>query len=287
MSLGLREQIKAMASELALDEQATGLTCPQCKGGASGESSFSVRKNIVSANYFCHRSSCDLRGTVNMIGTLGSGPLSTEPPKAKRLVEFAGKLEPLPDKVVEYIQEKWQMDSLSILKQGIQWSPEWDNGGGRIAMPINSRLGARIGFVFRTMLPGVKPKTINYLSSAYEVCMSWYPWTVTGNRSCFKLDFPVVIVEDSISAMRASNVCNAIALLGTNMSDVKLAEIQRAKPKEVIIALDADAQDRAVAMVRKLQGLFESVTLRTLKKDLKDSSDMEIRNVLNVDRTIA
>ena len=62
----VRDKIRDIAGELALDEQATGLTCPYCAGGSSGEKSLSVIRKANKAEYFCHRASCNMHGAVNM-----------------------------------------------------------------------------------------------------------------------------------------------------------------------------------------------------------------------------
>lgn len=101
--------------------------------------------------------------------------------------------------------------------------------------------------------------------------MAWYP-----NRKSRKL----VIVEDQLSAIRASEYMNAVALLGTNLNEEQAYEIQRQKFQESYIALDADAIKQQTALVIRHRGILRLTPLM-LKKDLKDHTPQELEEFFN------
>ena len=136
-------------------------------------------------------------------------------------------------------------------------------------MPVFNADGSEAGAVLRS-LSGAKPKA---LSHTEPLAMAWYrnPRSDT-----------VIIVEDQLSAMRASLYMNAVALLGTNLNEERADEIKRQRFDRHLIALDKDA--RAIMMQHALRWR-SLLQLRPIliEKDLKDSSEQEIKEILGVD----
>lgn len=102
-------------------------------------------------------------------------------------------------------------------------------------------------------LTGEKPKWWRYGKSGL-------PFVSGRHGSC-------VLVEDCASACSVSRHITGIALLGTNLLDSHVAVLR--KYERVFVALDKDATQKALDIVRKLQGIVPT-NLMILNQDLKD-----------------
>lgn len=96
--------------------------------------------------------------------------------------------------------------------------------------------------------------------------MAWYR-----NHGSDKL----IIVEDQLSAIRAADFMNAVALLGVNINDDRAYEIKKGGFKEVFIALDNDAFGLTLSYSVKFRSYLNLVPLK-LHKDIKDMNDDEL-----------
>ena len=102
-------------------------------------------------------------------------------------------------------------------------------------------------------LTGEKPKWWRYGKSGL-------PFVSGRHGSC-------ILVEDCASACSVSRHITGIALLGTNLLDSHVAVLR--KYERVFVALDKDATQKALDIVRKLQGIVPT-NLMILNQDLKD-----------------
>ena len=82
----------------------------------------------------------------------------------------------------------------------------------------------------------------------------------------------VFVVEDCASACAVSNKVTGLALLGTNLLQEHVRVLQ--EYERVYIALDKDATDKALDMVRRLYFLVPT-HLAVLQQDLKNMTDDE------------
>ena len=82
----------------------------------------------------------------------------------------------------------------------------------------------------------------------------------------------VFVVEDCASACAVSNKVTGMALLGTNLLDEHVKRLQ--EYERVFIALDKDATDKALDMIRRLHSLVPT-SLAVLQHDLKNMTDNE------------
>ena len=101
--------------------------------------------------------------------------------------------------------------------------------------------------------------------------MAWY--TSTEGRDV------LIIVEDQLSAIRASDYYDSVALLGTNLNDERVAEINEQGYNRVYLALDKDAFSLAVNYVRDLRSKLPLLLLR-LDKDIKNHSEQELDELM-------
>ena len=128
-------------------------------------------------------------------------------------------------------------------------------------MPVRDAQGAALGVMLRA-LDGRKPKVISHTEQG---ATAWYTnLTAPG----------VIIVEDQLSALRASSFLTSVALLGTNLSDERVAEIRKAGHRPVFLALDNDAIASAVKYVVKYRSTLPMQLVR-LDKDIKDMDNEE------------
>jgi DNA primase len=135
----------------------------------------------------------------------------------------------------------------------------------RLLAPLYDFDGRRFGLNAK-MLPGSEypgSKSIKYLEE--ESLGIAFPRTNPSH------DGTIVVVEDSISAVKLSQFINAVALLGTSMNEDQ-ALFLASKYSHVIIALDPDAAMKAVWMLEKYKGVFEKISVVFLEKDPKDSA---------------
>jgi len=105
-----------------------------------------------------------------------------------------------------------------------------------------------------------------------NVPMSWYPFNFVKSN----LKLPLIVVEDQFSAIKACLYMNSVALLGTNLSALKVNELLKSGYSHIVIALDKDATGKAVDMLLMYKDLFPKLTILVLTKDIKDCSDKEL-----------
>lgn len=128
-------------------------------------------------------------------------------------------------------------------------------------MPVRGYEGEELGVMLRA-LDGRKPKAVSHTEKG---AIAWYVNRITPG---------VIIVEDQLSAVRASDFLTSVALLGTNLSDERVMEIKKAGLGPVYLALDNDAVASAVKYVVKYRGVLPMQLVR-LDKDIKDMTHEE------------
>ena len=106
----------------------------------------------------------------------------------------------------------------------------------------------------------------------YRYGNSQHPYLCGDSSTC-------IVVEDCASACSISNISTGVALLGTNLLDEHINVIS--KYERVFVALDKDATDKAVDMVKTLCKVVPTklmVLPRDLKNMTKDERDDFLRN---------
>jgi len=92
----------------------------------------------------------------------------------------------------------------------------------------------------------------------------------------------VLIVEDSLSALKASKVLSTFALLGTELSTTMKQELIATGYQKFFLWLD---NDNTVVKMKQLKianelSLFGEVKLITLEREPKECSEVEITGIL-------
>lgn len=124
------------------------------------------------------------------------------------------------------------------------------------------------GYVARKLNNQAGPKTLSFFENNIG---AWY--------GCEGSD-ELVIVEDQLSALRASDYMNSVALLGTSLTDAVIQTIKSTPAyANVFIALDADAFPLSIRMAHKARPHFRTKVIR-LPKDMKDMDEQTLVNTL-------
>ena len=147
---------------------------------------------------------------------------------------------------------------------GLRWTNDHSpTGHGRLVMPVYNPEGEAYGYVARKLDNQPGPKTLSMINDSVG---SWY--LCSGSSE-------LIVVEDQLSAIRASEYMNAVALLGTNLADGTLREIKAFNPSMTFIALDKDAFPLSIKMAHKVRKVVPTKVIR-LTKDLKDMKEDEL-----------
>lgn len=242
------EHIKLAA--LSLPEGNTmRMVCPSC----GGRGTMAVSRVRGSLRWKCHRARCTAAGVA---GSRYEGETRQRAPE-----EVCVASTKLPEDVRAWLCSRYELEPETLVEEGVTYWAE----KGRVLLPIRSQTGTRYGYVARAVVSDYTgPKAVNVIQDTL-----WdggaFTRTSADSTSC-------IVVEDLFSAYAVAEFGYAgVALVGTHVT----AGLEEALVRydEIIVALDADATDKAAATVRKLQYL--NVRQLPLYKDIKDMSVSE------------
>lgn len=247
-------EIAANITDLPDGQTTNQVPCPWCKRNKS----FSVTKRGNGYVYVCHRASCHKAGWFR--GSISDSGGTRAPVRRK----FTPKLYPYSLARVEKEWDAFLVETYAFRpgladRMGWRYSPET----GRLAIPVKSPVGETRGYIARAF-DGREPKTIPYRG----VDAPWIGWCGDSNGG------PVVVVEDLVSALKASSYFRAVALLGINLNEEKVFEIVE-QSRDVVICLDRDASAAAYKYAKRY-ALFGNFRVVPLSKDIKDMSTDEL-----------
>lgn len=254
--------------ETAADSRDQGyLDCPVCLG--KGKLGFLRTSDGI--GYRCFRASCSESGFLAAHGAVYRVPAAA-PPRASfyNAQDEAATHDELTPEQLDYLQEKFFLNSREMWRL----APRWDAPRHRYVFPLFGKGSEVRGAVHRSYQPGVTPKVLTRPYSATAPLTSWYVRT-HGTVST------VMLVEDVISAARASTFCTALALNGTRLSPAALKELEDFEPTRVLICLDRDAAAQAMRLQRELAGRLGSAGWFPLAKDLKNQTRGELEEFMS------
>lgn len=249
--------------------------CPVCQGGRTHEPSFSVsrlRDGRIAFN--CYRASCSVNGGYCDDSGYSDAIPSSKQVQTRKLTPYEGSIHKCTQADEHYFMERFGLNRASI-RSHIRVGD-----GDDYLLPIRARLGQIVGYVRRqpawkgTPEPvrkgrgyGPKAKTLLH-EDAEPIAFYRAQDPKFGLRD-------TVIVEDQLSAMRASQLVdvNAVALLGTTLNMARVRDIARFSGGHVIIALDEDATGAAFRLAQAWGLAFKSCRVAILPCDLKDMDD--------------
>ena len=237
------------------------MVCPACN--AEHEKSFMIRKTeLGELTGYCFRVSCPIYGKV--IGQKGvyAREARTKISSFKPRVYEGSRIQaPLSLKL--WLFQQYNIPISQLKAEGLGY----DEVFNRMVWPVYDWKGDCFGHMTKKMPMAANdnyPKWITYFER--ETNKLHYPranaWT-----SCTDT---VVLVEDTISAIRIAQHIPSVALLGTHMTQGMVNELRQIWPR-VIIALDPDATGKALKMQQKFGSFFqEGITVRPMNDDPKD-----------------
>ena len=233
--------------------------CPRCGGGNSNERTCTITRNDGrTISWFCHRASCDLRGSTGSSVEELPGVVYTT-----KYHEFKGS-KVYYDAHLEDLMTRFGIDK-SVASRLYGGTATRD---GRYMLECYDYEGRTWGYVGRSYT-GLKPKTIMYQHRESSK-LGWF----RADR-----ERTVVLVEDLVSAAKVSQHCNAAALLGTHLTKEMLDDLV-IHCDEVYIWLDPDATNKASKLGRELSLVFPVCKVLVSEQDPKDLPHNRIGEIL-------
>jgi hypothetical protein len=261
-------EVLDLALTLYDGENRAGQLCPACKGGVTGECTFSVKRDSHHVYYKCHRASCGYAGRVRT-----SGEAADERRREKRIFRtFVLDPEPVQGEAAEAVKQKYLLSDDEYHRAGFGWTRAYSppDHPGRLWIPMRRRDGGLRGYTVRDLTGQLPKKAMNFKLRDEDNTISWY-----NNRNSKKL----ILVEDAFSALRASSFMNAVNLSGVHVSEDDLDEFLRNGFTEAYIALDKDATKQAVKLALRYRGRYP-LSVIPLPKDLKNMERDELADFL-------
>lgn len=263
--MNARERILLEYEQLHDGETRAGELCPSCSGGSTGERTLSVAKREGVLLWKCHRASCGFTGAGTSSGSKGQHP-ATKVPHSRGVVgrTIARESDVVGDDTRQLLAAKYGISDRHIAR----WEIGWDADTNRLVLPVQDFRSERTGVVLRA-LDGRKPKTLTHTE---EGAIAWY----VNNSPTYP---GVIIVEDQLSAIRASDYLTSVALLGTHLNEERVYQIRDSGYRPVYLALDRDAWQVAVKYAIRYRSIIQPRLVR-LERDLKDESNQGLSEVL-------
>lgn len=263
MKNATREVLMA-ASGLQAGEQQR-IRCPFCQGGSGEEVSMLVSiGDSGEVHWHCFRNSCQARGSRQQ----GGGRLvrTSSRKRPTRVRPFRGALRRLGRDEQEFLLRRIGWTERHVEKAHALYSDDVD----RFVFPILGPMGHRRGYVLRTWkTQNARDKALTRMD-AEEPHLSYYHCDPSR---------PLIVVEDIPSAVRASMYLNAVSLNGTGCS-ADYANEMASHFRRVVWALDNDATQQAVKLMRRHSLLFDESRLLPLERDLKDIGEDRLEQML-------
>jgi hypothetical protein len=255
---------RAVSRQLGERERASGLTCPWCQGGQSGERSLIAWRDGLALHAKCKRAKCNRYGAWDAVG-LGMQPVMPgRHPQGKRYVL---NTLPMEDATLTHIQARYRLAASTVFKFGLRQMP----GGRACYCPVYGPTMKPRGWVRRWM-DGTVPKVKGYPSFEHPEGAAWQAW-FPSEASRGRL---AICVEDVFSAMRLWEIgITAVALLGVSLTPVKVAELRRFA-ETIVVALDADAFTLAIS-----DALRFHINVRRIEPDIKDMTEEQLTQWTN------
>jgi len=242
--------------------------CPVC----NKKNTFSVTDTGLHRMWFCFHADCNVSGRTGVTLSRTAGQTAfrtvrdTPAPVSDKVFEIPDTFVSLSRRVEaeSYLRRVGAYDAYLSGAADIRYDVRMN----RVVFLIKD--GKRVVDAAGRSLDGRGPKWYRYGSSGS-------PFICGENRSV------ALVVEDCVSACAAHNIyTTAIALLGTNLL-TKHVDILK-QYERVFVALDKDATDKAISMVRKLHSHVPTrlMVLHTdLKNMEKDERDDFIRSYID------
>jgi hypothetical protein len=239
--------------------------CPFCRGPGR---SLSVTREPTGILYNCYRASCGTAGHIATAGHLLTAERRDAEPELKPWTEPQLPLEPAD---YAYFGTKYELDK-DITGMYISRAED-----GRYLLPALNARGHERGIIARVPWDGAPratayggPKAVAYWH-AHGPRQALYRGVNGPSHKPTAITRRVLLVEDQLSAIMASQT----GLFAWTVSMLK--------PREVIIAFDADASERGFRWARKWGLAFPKTRVAMLERDIKDTPMYDIADALGIE----
>lgn len=247
LAMDMKEHVESLGLH---NDESRRMDCPSC----GHKKTFSVTNQGGTLMWNCFHADCEVRGRTdrritrdNALSILSKNtrPKPTEVPFEKPK-SWSRVIPPRGLDYVNLVNTSGRFDDIY-----------YDVVRERLVYPIYDTLGLLRDGVGRTMT-GQRPK--------------WYRYGNYDGGFRIGTSDIAVVVEDVPSAISISNWVSGYALLGTSLRERHITELSTYK--RVVFALDKDATDKALTMMRALHNIVPTGML-ILDKDLKTLGDEE------------
>ena len=251
--------------QAAIDGGIARTRCPRCDGGTEAESSLSIRYSddgVVS--FKCFRATCGWFGL-----TLIDPDAVYDFKKIKEANVYRKPTVPVQGDGRASLILDYGLNPATWTAHGWRMSED----GGELVLPILDQYCRERGHITRTL---TTPKRVYTYKATCQPFLDW--WFADHNTA------PVVVVEDCLSACRLRGLgYNAVALLGTNLSQADAREIQEvSKLRDIYLALDRDAFGKAIKLRARHKHILDLAGVICLDEDIKNiPSDDTIRGLFS------
>lgn len=263
MNDSTRTEIRLRAATLAIGQTLPLSICPFCNGGMSEEKSFSISRVEAGLLYHCYRATCANSG--GFLAAEGAHlSQAVSPKKVFTPKVFKDRTQELSHAQVLFFQNKFGLTKEELEDNRIAYCPTRNS----FVFPIHDIRGYNIGVVDRSYADR-KPKSISHWEK--DLPKLHFPYQKDRGDS-------IVLVEDTISAIKVCRYISAAALLGSHLSADVAEYLVSVGIKRVILALDPDAIKKALKIQKKYKALFpKGFEVKFLDKDPKDQTDAAIK----------
>lgn len=280
------EAIQLLGADLHIGQAHAGLTCPFCRGGQRRDASLRIWRNAGGLGFRCYRLKCGRHGFVREAGAASilHSVKARSQKNSRSMKVYRGQPEPLPPEHVHFYMQRF-----GIPLGYLQWARvQYDADEQRHVWPILDPYLRTRGHNLRAAsaswqrmpdgqeigqggvpVPIREPKVLTYFQTE-QPRLCWYR---VRNRGA------LVLVEDQISALRASKYVDSCALLGTELHADMAAEIARQGYPRVLLALDQDATGKTYSTIRRYGGMLPLEPL-PLERDIKDMTEQRVQELL-------
>lgn len=236
--------------------------CPVC----AKKNTFSVTDDGLQRLWYCFHADCNVSGRTGVTLSKQSAKTVFDRPKQSSPITNKFSDFEIPETFVSvgrsldaelYLRKVGAYDAYLSALADIRW----DFKRGRVAFLVKNK--GKVVDAAGRLIHGVGPKWYRYGSSGLPF--------VCGSSDT------AMVVEDCASACAISNKVTGVALLGTSLQTDHVEVLSRYK--KVFVALDKDATDKAIDMVRVLSPRV-SAKLTVLHTDLKNMNKDERNDFL-------
>ena len=241
--------------------------CPVC----ARKNTFSVSDDGLQRLWYCFHADCNVSGRTGVTLTKEFAKHALSRSQANAPVPRTRNTYELPDTFVRlsrnldaelYVRSVHAYDAYLSGRADIRY----DFKRNRVVFIVKD--GNKVVDAVGRAMDGRSPKWYRYGNSRN-------PFICGDNSTC-------IVVEDCASACSVSNISTGVALLGTNLLDKYIDIISGYE--RVFVALDKDATDKAIDMVKTLCRIVPTklmVLSRDFKNMTKDERNDYLRNYID------